>query len=353
MNELLSLGLSGKSSERNAGRLGEQVDSFYERQEREQEEGEDGANYFMAGFDGKGVPKIKPVSGEKGNPKERLKKGEKKGKKQMVTVSVTTSFERQQKTPASIIRGLMGTDKLKSLKDKEQGKEKEKTDNRMHQEIHRRGFLADQHKAVDYGISDLKKRMTSPESRFVVPIDAGIGLEDKVLESIKKYGLEKQFDGIVLDIVHVSEYVWDAATAIFGEQSKLRRDWVKETLTDLLESKTGKVIANLEQNREKTNLSDSKMKQLNKAITYFTNHQHKMDYQRFLKKGYPISSAVVESTCKHLVKDRMEQSGMRWSSKGAQNMLDIRAIKVNEDMDGFMDFVIEQDRKVKLNRIAA
>jgi len=41
--------------------------------------------------------------------------------------------------------------------------------------------------------------MHHPESRFVVPIDAGIGLEDKVLKYVKQYGLESRFDGIILD----------------------------------------------------------------------------------------------------------------------------------------------------------
>ena len=44
------------------------------------------------------------------------------------------------------------------------------------------------------------------------------------------------------------------------------------------------------------------------------------------------------------VKERMEQSGMRWSSQGAQNIMDLRAIKLNEDMDDFMQFVINKDR---------
>ena len=44
---------------------------------------------------------------------------------------------------------------------------------------------------------------------------------------------------------------------------------------------------------------------------------------------------------------------MRWSSLGAQSMLDLRAVKVNGDMEEFMDFVIQQDRKVDLIKNAA
>jgi len=69
-------------------------------------------------------------------------------------------------------------------------------------------------------------------------------------------------------------------------------------------------------------------------------------------KGYPVSSALVESACGHLVKERMEQSGMRWSSKGAQNIMDLRAVKLNDDFDDFKEFVISQEHKT-LSHLAA
>jgi len=350
INELLGLGLSGKFSERNTGRLGAMVEDFYDTFNKELEE--EGL-HFMCGFDGKGVPKIKRALSIRDNPKKRLSRGEKKGVKQMATVSVTASFTSQQRTADSIIKGLMGESSTENEKGSDEVSKKEETDNKFYKNIHRRGFLADQEKAIEYGIQELKLRMKNPKSKFVVPIDAGIGLEDKILECVKKYKLKGKFDGIVIDIVHVSEYVWESATAIFGEQSKFRRPWVKRILEKILKSEMEEVIEELIEHRDKTSLTENKKKQLNKAITYFTNHKHKMNYQWFLKKGYPISSSIIESTCKHLIKDRMEQSGMRWSSKGAQNMMDLRAVKINNDMTGFINYVIKKERKVNVIKIAA
>ena len=354
LNALLGLGLSGKSSERNTDRLGPYVEQFYNETTYQSEE--EGLN-FLSGFDGKGVPKIKAAPAIRNNPKERLARGEKRGVKQMATVSVTSSFTAQQRTAESILIGLMGQEESEKqgneVVKKIANKAEKKTGNRLHKNIHRRAFLANQEKAVEYGILELKARMTNPKSRFIVPIDAGIGLEDQVLTQIEKHGLRDKFDGIVLDIVHGSEYVWESGTAIFGEKSKFRRQWVRTTLKKLLEGKVETVIEELILNRDKTSLSDSKKKQLDKTITYFSNHKHKMNYPWFLEKGYPISSAIVESTCKHLVKDRMEHSGMRWSCQGAQNMMNLRAVKVNDDMAEFMGFTIQKDRKVNLLKIAA
>lgn len=346
LNTLLDLGLSGTASERNLSRLGPMVDQYYEEKEVV---AADGPVCFCASFDGKGVPKIKPKDRDSSRKFSRLGKGEKRGIKQMATVGVMSWFEPMKRDKNTIIKGLMGFDMDKS---NDTGDGRHKNDNRWHQGIHRRAFLADQDKAIDYGIGYIKAMLKHPKSRLVVPVDAGIGLEDKIIEYVKKYDLEDRFDGIILDIIHVSEYVWDCANAVFGEQSKLRTEWVREMLEDLLDSKTQKVIDDLQNIVTKTTLSDTKKDKVQKAITYFTNHAHKMDYNSYLEKGYPVSSALVESNCKHLVKDRMELSGMRWSSQGAQNMMDIRAVKLNGDMQDFISFARQKDRKTDLRKAA-
>ena len=346
LNKLLNLNLSGKTSERNANRLGRLVDEYYEQKPADIEKGPD---CFSASLDGKGVPKIKDAEQQKGNPKARKGKGEKSGIMQMATVTVTSCFTPKNRTVDAIIYSLMGSGLSKVEPDEQAGQTKQENDNKWHKNIHRRAFLADQQKAVDYAIGDIKHRMVNPLSRFVVPIDAGIGLEDKVLASVKAHGLESQFDGIILDIIHVSGYVWNAGTAYYGEKSGKRPEWVRQTLTDLLNSQTQGVIEKLEEMKAKPNLSKSKKAQIQKSIIYFSNHKHKMDYKKFIEKGYPVSSALVESACGHLVKERMEQSGMRWSSIGAQDIMDLRAVKLNEDMEDFMKFVIGRERKLEFN----
>ncbi len=63
-----------------------------------------------------------------------------------------------------------------------------------------------------------------------------------------------------------------------------------------------------------------------------------MHYHQYLAAGYPIASDVIEGACRHFVKDRMERAGMQWSLVGAQAMLDIRAVALNEDWTSFNSF---------------
>lgn len=338
LTTLLGLNLRGVDSERNAERLGGRVESFYEHQVVEIP-GED--QCFCASFDGKGVPKVKKSEKASEPPSSRLNKGEKRGVKQMATVVVTSTFKPKVRDKTLIINSLMNFSAPRPSTEEDSPK----NDNRWHDNIHRRAFLSDQDKAIKYGLQRISKQITSDSQRVVIPIDAGIGLEDKVLKYVKEYGLETHFDGIILDFVHVSEYVWSCANTILGEKSKIRTAWVTEMLEDLLDSKTQKVIDDLQAIVDKTALSNSKKETINKAITYFTNHAHKMDYETYLKKGYPVTSALVESNCKHLIKDRMEGSGMRWSNQGAQHMMDLRAVKLNGDLNSLMEFVIQSNKK--------
>jgi len=77
------------------------------------------------------------------------------------------------------------------------------------------------------------------------------------------------------------------------------------------------------------------------VVRYLHRKKKFMRYDKYLAKGYPIGSGVVEGACGHVVKDRMEGSGMRWSVSGAQSMLDLRCVYLNEDWRNFHDYRIK------------
>ncbi len=166
----------------------------------------------------------------------------------------------------------------------------------------------------------------------------------KILSLLKQESeVVNRLSAIIADVVHVSEYIWKAANAILGEKSEKRTSWVRARMKDLLEGRMDLALTLLTTERGKGDKMQSQVAKLNTTITYLTNHRHKMDYQTYLKKGYPISTGLVEGCCGHLVKDRMEHSGMRWTKKGAQNMMGLRAVNKNEDWNDFMQFA--QDYK--------
>lgn len=51
-----------------------------------------------------------------------------------------------------------------------------------------------------------------------------------------------------------------------------------------------------------------------------------MRYHEYLQADYPIATGVIEGACRHVIKDRMEQGGMRWALEGAEAMLQVRSV---------------------------
>ena len=135
-------------------------------------------------------------------------------------------------------------------------------------------------------------------------------------------------------------------TALYGEKGSPRIRWVEAKLYTLLDGKVSTLIGGLRQRltQNQDQLTQTQKKALKKTITYFDNHQHMMHYDVYLHKGYPIATGVVEGTCGSLVKDRMEQSGMRWSIDGAQAVLAQRAVMKNGDWKDFFTYYIDAER---------
>ena len=143
---------------------------------------------------------------------------------------------------------------------------------------------------------------------------------------------------LVLDIIHATESLWDAATALLGETHPERKAWVGTRLEQVLGGATATVIAELEATAQDAALTETQRKVVLKTAGYYRRNQPWMQYDAYLARGWPIGTGVVEGACGHLVKDRMEQAGMRWTVEGAQAVLDLRSIRLNEDWDAYWQY---------------
>jgi hypothetical protein len=128
----------------------------------------------------------------------------------------------------------------------------------------------------------------------------------------------------ILDIVHVSSYVWSAAKLLETENAK-QLAFTRHRLTRILEGDVAGVVRGLRATLTRRKLRGEPRKQLEGICNYLAAHASRMRYDEYLSAGYPIASGVIEGACRHLVKDRMERSGMRWTLEGARNMLNVRA----------------------------
>jgi hypothetical protein len=127
----------------------------------------------------------------------------------------------------------------------------------------------------------------------------------------------------ILDYYHVCEHLHQFAHTVFTNEAQLKK-WTDKQKELLLQSKVTKVIANIRRKNSK-----SAAAQL--LINYYTTNAYRMDYQQYKNIGAGIiGSGAIESAHRTVVQKRMKQSGQRWSNKGAQNMLNLRVLTMNE-----------------------
>jgi len=134
----------------------------------------------------------------------------------------------------------------------------------------------------------------------------------------------------ILDIVHVASYVWRAAK-VFHTHREPQEAFVRDRLLRILHG----VIQGLRHRATRCRLAGAARKEVDTVCGYFTTHAPRMQYDKYLAAGCPIATGVIEGACRHLVKDRMERSGMRWTQPHAQTMLDLRAVHQSSSWDDF------------------
>jgi hypothetical protein len=122
--------------------------------------------------------------------------------------------------------------------------------------------------------------------------------------------------------------------------SYLLQDWDQELAVE--QGQVATVVRGLKRAAAKCKLNSVKKKSLWRICSYLYKNRHRMRYDEYLSKGYPIASGVIEGACRHLVKDRLERAGMHWTLKGAQAMLNVRSVHVSGQWVAFQQYRMER-----------
>jgi hypothetical protein len=328
--ELLGVAPSVRAAEVMNRRMAEFAQSF--RLDQPPPPAEEEGELLVYTADGKGIP-MRRKRVQNRTHAQRRTKGQKANKKQMSYVGAVYTIDRFVRT---------ADDVLDELARKEAAVDRPKP---RHKRV-----AAEMTQVIDgeecngrvslFGELSEEVRERNPgEKKTVVAVMDG----EKALWEVLTFFLPGAVG--VLDIFHVLERLWNAAHVFHTEGSTAAEEFVNGRLRMLLEGKVGGVIGGLRQMLKKHSLSGSKRRVLNTVIGYFENNREHMQYDKYLAAGYPIGSGVAEGACRHLVKDRMEQTGMRWTVEGAQSLLHLRALYLNGDWRPFVAYRIKEEQK--------
>lgn len=148
----------------------------------------------------------------------------------------------------------------------------------------------------------------------------------------------------ILDILHVSSYVWKAAKA-FHAHKEHQEAFAQDRLLRILRGEVSGVVTGMRRMASQRDLKGAALKAVTVTCNYFEKNADRMRYDEYLRAGYPIATGVIEGACRHVIKDRMEQGGMRWTLPGATAMLNVRAVCASDEWDEFSSWRQTEEAK--------
>jgi hypothetical protein len=152
--------------------------------------------------------------------------------------------------------------------------------------------------------------------RWIALSDGGAGVEDFLRANFGRV------DEVILDFWHASEYLGDLSRALHPGQEEASKAWCSQWCSKLKAEGGEAVRAQL----RGLSVSRSASEVHAEVLRYFENQKHRMDYPRYVSKGWQIGSGPVESACKSVVGQRLKGTGMRWGVEGADGVCQLRAV---------------------------
>ena len=337
-----------RQAEQLAARAAEDFDAFYEARRAAAGEPAPEESVVVLTFDGKGVvlhredlrdatrraAERRRRQREQLSPFQRLQPGEKKHAKRMATVAAVYAVAPFVRSVEEFLQSLMprqpGDNTKKTNKAKTPAVRPRPVAKRVWASLEREPA-----EVIAEAMLEAERHDPQRVKRWVVLVDGAETQLDLVEAGAAAYGIDVT---VILDIIHVVEYVWKAAHVFHREGSPDVAHWAWTRVQRILEGKASRVAAAMRRAATVAGLSRDARKPVDTCADYLLKYAPYLHYDRYLAAGYPIATGVIEGACRHLVRDRMDLTGARWRLVGAEAVLKLRALRASGDFDAYWDF---------------
>jgi hypothetical protein len=186
------------------------------------------------------------------------------------------------------------------------------------------------------------RRDPKPQKRWVALVDGNLPQIDHLQQLAEGRNIPLI---IIVDFIHVAQYVWKAAGAFFPDQEFEADRWTRAHLLEILRGKASLVAAGMRRSATLREMAAAKRKPVDECADYLLHYSPYLQYDKALGEGVPIATGVIEGTCRHLVEDRMNLTGARWRLSGAEAVLRLRALRSSNDFDTYWKFHEQQEHQ--------
>ena len=253
---------------------------------------------------------------------KRLTKGEKTATRRMSTVAAVYTIGPLYRTPEDIVRDL--------------GPVREVVDRPKPE--HKRVWASIAHDpavVIEQLFDEAERRDPERRKSWVALVD-GNDTQLRLLKACaKRRGITL---AIIVDVIHVIEYLWKAAYCFHAEGTTEAQTWVTKRLLEVLRGKASHVAAGIRRSATLRGLDAKQRDAADVCADYLLKYRAHLDYDLSLQAGLPIATGVIEGACRYLVKDRMDITGARWGLEGAEAVLRLRALRASGDFDSYWTF---------------
>ncbi|MFD7409678.1 ISKra4 family transposase [Streptomyces sp. NPDC059866] len=150
---------------------------------------------------------------------------------------------------------------------------------------------------------------------------------------------------VLLDFVHVAEYVWAAGHAFHKPGTTEAETWAADHLTAVLAGQAARTAQEMTAQAHQEGLSAARREAVDACYRYLAGHLDQLRYDRALDNGWPIATGAVEGACRHLIGDRLDITGARWGLPGAEAILRLRTLVSNGDFDAYWRFHLAREHE--------
>jgi hypothetical protein len=253
--------------------------------------------------------------------KTRLSRGEKRNRKRMATVATVYSIAPQVRSAEAI----MGLEDSEPATPRPRARHK-----RVWASVAR--ALSEVTEAL---FEEALRRDPHQQRPWVMLVD---GHEDQ-LASIQVCSERHQVEvTLVLDFIHVLEYLWKAAYCFHAPGTEAAESWVGERALAILKGSSSEVAGGMRRSATLRGLAAEDRQAVDDCADYLLKYRNLLRYDAYLAAGFPIATGVIEGACRHLVKDRMDITGARWRLRSAEAVLKLRSLHSSGDEDSYWEF---------------
>jgi hypothetical protein len=327
--------VSKRQAEELSRRAAVDFDAFYEARPAQRAADSD---LLVQSFDGKGIvvrtedlreATKKAATAGQHKLQKRLTKGEKRNRKRMAEVAAVYDIAPHPRTVEDVIAELRPVHAVRPERPRP-------TDKRVWASV-KKGL----DEVVTEGFDEAERRDPEHRRRWVALVDGNRQQIAQIRTEAARRGVAVT---LILDFIHVAEYLWKAAYCFVREATTEAEAWVSARLAEVLRGKSSEVAAGITRSATMRKLPKDKRASADKCAAYLVANRALLRYDEALAAGLPIATGVIEGACRHLVKDRMDITGARWSLDGAEAVLRLRALRSSHDFDAYWCFHLARER---------